>query len=472
MLKLYNTLSRIQETFQPIEAQKVRLYTCGPTVYDFAHIGNLRTYIFEDLLRRVLEFNGFAVTHAMNITDVGHLTSDADEGEDKMDKGAKRENKHPLDIAKFYTEQFIADCKALNILPPTEGYTPATTTIPEQIEIIKILEEKGFIYKDEFAIYFDTSKLTDYGKLAGQKLEDKKTGAREEVVIDIHKRNPQDFVLWFFLAGRYEDHILQWDSPWGKGFPGWHIECSAISRKLLGQPFDIHTGGVDHIGTHHSNEIAQSEAAFNVPLAHYWLHGEHMIVAANRMGKSEGNAFTLNALAEKGYRPLDFRYFCLQANWRTQLNFTWESLDAAHTALSRLYSVILNEMKNLDPSSITTFSPQDDDKKYLQRFLEAINDDLNIPKALALTWELIADKELPGKEKIALLRKFDSVFGLGLTNPPEEKVVHIPDEVQKLITERDEARKQKNFAKSDDLRSQIEAAGFEVLDTPDGTKIK
>lgn len=464
-MKLYNTLSRKVEEFKPIDPNEVRMYTCGPTVYDFAHIGNLRTYIFEDLVRRSLTYLGYTVKHAMNITDVGHLVGDGDEGEDKMDKGAKREGKHPLEIARMYEEQFFKDEAALNILSAHE-VRRATDTITEQIEIIKLLETKGFTYSDEFAIYFDTSKLPDYGKLSGQNLEDKKTGAREEVVVDILKRNPQDFVLWFFTKGKYEHHILRWPSPWGEGFPGWHIECSAISRTLLGQPFDIHCGGVDHIGTHHSNEIAQSEAAFGVPLAHYWMHGEFLLINAGRMGKSEGNAYVLKTIVDKGYRPLDYRYLLLQGHYRSQVNFTWEAMDASHTALTRLYNAVLELQKNAKPDSDSI----DNVEEYHEKFRAALSEDMNIPKALAVVWEVLGSK-LSAQSKLNLLYNFDSVLGLDLEHPPVVEIT-IPEEVKKLAHERDEARANKDFLKSDELRARIEAAGYEILDSKEGTQIK
>ncbi len=464
-MKLYNTLSRKVEEFTPVDANEVRMYTCGPTVYDFAHIGNLRTYIFEDLVRRSLTYLGYTVKHAMNITDVGHLVGDGDEGEDKMDKGAKREGKHPLEIARMYEEQFFKDEAALNILRAHE-VRRATDTIAEQIEIIKLLEEKGYTYSDDFAVYFDTSKLPDYGKLSGQNLDDKKTGAREEVVVDILKRNPQDFVLWFFTKGKYEHHILRWPSPWGEGFPGWHIECSAISRALLGQPFDIHCGGVDHIGTHHSNEIAQSEAAFGVPLANYWMHGEFLLINAGRMGKSEGNAYVLKTIVDKGYRPLDYRYFLLQGHYRSQVNFTWEAMDASHTALTRLYNAVTELQKTAKPDTDTV----DNVEEYHEKFRAALSEDINAPKALAVVWEVLASKLSP-QSKLNLLYNFDTVLGLDLEHPLVAPTT-IPEEIQKLAKQRDEARANKDFAKSDELRAHIEAAGFEVLDTKDGTQIK
>lgn len=457
MFKLYNTLSKRIEDFQSLDGKTVRLYTCGPTVYNYAHIGNLRSYIFADVLRRSLEYSDFSVKHGMNITDVGHLVGDGDVGEDKMEVGAAREGKHPLEVAKFYETKFLADVKELNILSPHQ-LLRATDTIAEQIEIIKRLEEKGFTYKDESAIYFDTSKLPDYGKLSGQKLSEKKVGVREEVVVDSNKRNPQDFVLWFFLTGRYKNHILHWASPWGEGFPGWHIECSAISRKILGQPFDIHTGGVDHIGTHHTNEIAQSEAAFDSPLAKIWMHNEFLLIDGGRMGKSEGNAYNLDLLKEKGFAPLDYRYLVLTAHYRTQLNFTWDSLQGAHTALNKLYDFA----RTAEPSSHRA-------SEYEQRFAAAIANDLDTPKALAVIWEMIGDQKYSAEDKMTSLLKFDKVLGLRLDQPPQ---LIIPDEVKRLVDQREKARQAKDFAESDKLRQQISDLGYEVEDTSSGPKVK
>jgi cysteinyl-tRNA synthetase len=467
MLKLYNTLSRKIEDFRPIKKGWVSLYTCGPTVYNYAHIGNLRTYIFEDLLKRVLEYDGYKVNHAMNITDVGHLVGDGDEGEDKLEVGAKREGKNPLDIAKFYTEKFFADIDALNIIRPNQIIS-ATSTISEQIEMIRILEQKGFTYKGEQAIYFDTSKFPDYGKLSGQKLSEKQT-SRQEVVIDKDKKHPADFALWFFLTGRYQNHILQWDSPWGKGFPGWHIECSAISRKALGQPFDIHCGGVDHIGTHHTNEIAQSEAAFGVPLANVWMHGEFLQINSLRMGKSEGNFITLDTLREKGFSPLDYRYMCLQAHYRTQLNFTWDGLEAAHNAVENFYNRFsefrekISEIKDINQKTVLEFK---------EKFKMQIENDLNIPEALGTAWEVIKDRTLTARDRSVLLDIFDAVFGLGLTDYFVRHESAIPENVLQLKNDREFAKNKKDFQKSDELRKQIEALGYEVMDTPEGQKVK
>ncbi len=456
-IKLYNTLSRAQEEFSSIDPKEVRMYTCGPTVYNYAHIGNLRTYIFEDILKRMFVYAGFKVRHAMNITDVGHLVGDGDEGEDKLEVGAKREGKNPLEIAKFYTEKFFEDCTKLNIIKP-DTVLSATESIPEQIEIIKLLEQRGYAYVGGQSVYFDTAKLPDYGKLSGQKLNEKKVGAREEVVVDSDKKSPQDFALWFFLKGRYKNHILHWPSPWGEGFPGWHIECSAISRRLLGQPFDIHCGGVDHIGTHHTNEIAQSEGAFSEPLCNVWMHGEFLLIDAGRMGKSEGNAYNLATLTEKGFLPPSYRYFCLTAHYRSQLNFTWGALEGAESALKRLYG-LYNELGE-EIGKI--------DSKYRGKFQKHLFDDLDTPRALTVLWGLLKDENVSGADKKATLLDFDKVLGLGFVDLKEEK---IPEEIIALAEERELARKNKDFKKSDELRAKINATGYEIKDTDTEYKI-
>lgn len=486
-IKLFNTLTRQKEIFTPLKKGRVDFYACGPTVYNFAHIGNLRTYLFEDILRRVLEYNGYKVRHAMNITDVGHLTGDGDEGEDKLEVGAKREGKKPLEIAKFYTDKFFEDASKLNILRPTKVLA-ATKAIKEQINIIEILLEKGYAYKTTSAIYFDVAKFPDYGKLSGQKLEDKTTQAREEVRADAEKKNPQDFALWFFLEGRYKNHILHWPSPWAppgsrgkaEGFPGWHIECSAISRKLLGQPFDIHCGGVDHIGTHHANEIAQSEAAFNTPLARCWMHGEFVLVENEKMAKSLGNFITISKIAEK-FNPLSFRYLTLTAHYRSQLNLTWESLEAAQTALNNLYQQTRELTENASPlwplAKIAGNLGLADKKtsaelklanQYQEKFREFINDDLNTPEALALVWQILADRTLKNAAKKELLLKFDKVFGLSLA---KIKPARVPESVKELVARRETARQNKNWVGADELRAQIAKDGWLVEDTPQGPKL-
>ncbi|KKU04579.1 MAG: Cysteine-tRNA ligase, partial [Parcubacteria group bacterium GW2011_GWA2_45_30] len=333
---MVNTLTRKKEIFRPIHKNWVGLYTCGPTVYNYAHIGNLRTYIFEDVLRRTLEYAGYKIKHVMNITDVGHLTSDADEGEDKLEKEARQEKKSVWDIAEFYTGAFLNDISRLNI-KRAGVLAPATKNIKQQITLIKKLFQKGFAYETTQAVYFDVSKFKTYTKLSRQRIDEKITAARAEVIQDPKKKNPPDFALWFKRIGKFKNHALHWSSPWGDGFPGWHIECSAISTKYLGQPFDIHTGGVDHISVHHTNEIAQSEGAFGKPLVKYWMHGEFLLLDQARMGKSVGNFITLNTLVEKGFNPFAFRYLALGAHYRSKLNFTWESLEAAKCSLERLY---------------------------------------------------------------------------------------------------------------------------------------
>jgi len=457
-LKIYNTLTNSKEEFKPIKDNIVGLYTCGPTVYNYAHIGNLRTYIFEDILRRVLEYNGYRINHAMNITDVGHLVGDGDGGEDKLEIGAKRENKSPLEIAKFYEEKFFQDLKDLNILSPF-SVAKATDTIKEQIEIIKILMDKGIAYQTSLAIYFDVTKFPEYGRLAGQKLSEKTTQAREEVYVDKGKKNRQDFALWFFLAGRYKNHILRWPSPWGEGFPGWHIECSAISRKLLGQPFDIHCGGVDHIGTHHTNEIAQSEAAFNVPLANYWLHGEFLVIDKKKMAKSEGTFVTLDNLKNKGFKPPQYRFLVLNTHYRRPLNFSWKAMETAKNGLEHLY----NQVKKIGRIKGKINSG------YKKKFLEKINDDLNIPQALAVVQDLLKSK-LSNKDKLATILDFDKVLGLKLAEAIKEK--EIPKEILELAEERLKMRQEKKWQEADKLRQKIKILGFEIEDTDEGYKIK
>ncbi len=458
MFKLHNSLTRKTEEFKPIKDGEVGLYTCGPTVYNFAHIGNLRTYIFNDILRRALSYASFKVKHIMNVTDVGHLSGDQDFGDDKMEKEGG-DVAEIMALAKKYTDAFIADTKALNILQP-DVLAPATEHIGEQIEIIKTLLEKGFAYETELAIYFDVGKASDYPKLSHQKLEDMKVGARSDVVVDANKKHPADFALWFKLIGKYKNHLLRWESPWGMGFPGWHIECSAMSRKYLGQPFDIHTGGVDHLFPHHPNEIAQSEAAFGVPLANYWLHAEHLLLSeGKRMGKSEGNLITLQILVERGFNPLAFRYLTLTSHYRSKLNFTWDSLQAAQNALNNLYQ----EISTYEPPKVGC-------AEYEQEFLEAVSDDLNIPAALAIVWDLIKS-EYPGSAKLQSLIKFDQVLGLKIKEVWEAAKV-VPETVRELINQREEARKAKDFVRSDELRRAIESNGYILEDTVDGFKIK
>ncbi|MBI4708887.1 MAG: cysteine--tRNA ligase [Candidatus Portnoybacteria bacterium] len=475
MIKLYNTLTRKKETIKPLNDNLIGLYCCGPTVYWYAHLGNLRAYIFEDVLRRVLEYNGFSVKHVMNYTDVGHLTSDEDSGEDKMEKGAKREGKTAWEIAEFYIKAFENDARALNILEPT--FKPrATENIEEQITLIKTLEEKGFTYKIADGIYFNTSKLKDYGKLARLDIEKLKAGARIEMVEG--KKNPTDFALWKFSPANSKRQ-MEWESPWGLGFPGWHIECSAMSQKYLGEQFDIHCGGIDHIPTHHTNEIAQSEAAFGKIPARFWLHSEFLLIDGGKMAKSDENFLTVKTLIDKRFNPLAYRYLTLTAHYRSKLNFTWESLAAAQSALDSLYNFYLRLNENPPQTSLKggIDSPplggvRGDLKNKLneikKQFLAALNDDLNTPEALAIVWKLIKDADISDADKKSALLDFDKVLGLGL-----EKIrkIEIPEEIKQLAKEREEARKNKDWAKADQLRKKIQESGWDIEDTPDGPKI-
>jgi cysteinyl-tRNA synthetase len=457
MIKFFNTLSRKIEIFKPKKEGQALIYTCGPTCYWFAHIGNLRTYIFEDVLKRVLIYNGYKVKHVMNITDVGHLVSDQDVGEDKILLAAKREKKSAKEIARFYERAFKRDLKRLNILEP-DVWIRATETIKDQIEFIKILEKKGFTYLTEDGVYFDTSKLKKYGRLWPKEMEIL-PGARVEMVPG--KKNPTDFALWKFAKGRKE---MVWDSPWGKGFPGWHTECVVMSVKELGIPFDIHCGGVDHILIHHTNEIAQAEAAFSKILANYWLHGEFLLVDGKKMAKSLGNIFTLDNLIQKGFNPLSFRYFCLQAHYRSKLNFTFNALKASENALKNLYSLVSflasKKGKKVNLKKI---------KKEKEKFLEIVNKDLNTPKALALMWEVLSNKSLNESEKYLLLIDFDRVFGLNLEKVPALK---IPKKIEKMIFEREKLRKEKKWEEADKIREKIKEAGFIIEDTESGPKIR
>jgi cysteinyl-tRNA synthetase len=457
MLKLYNTLTRKKEIFKPLKDKKVGLYTCGPTCYWFAHIGNLRTYIFEDILKRVLIYNGYKVKHVMNITDVGHLVSDQDVGEDKILIAAKREKKSAKEIARFYERVFKRDLKRLNILEPNV-YIRATETIKDQIELIKILEKKGFTYIIEDGVYFDTSKLKKYGRLWPKKMEIL-PGARVEIVSG--KKNPTDFALWKFAKGRKE---MVWNSPWGKGFPGWHTECVVMSKKILGIPFDIHCGGIDHILIHHTNEIAQAEAAFSKILARYWLHGEFLMVEGKKMAKSFGNIYTLDDLIKRGFDPLAFRYFCLGAHYRSKLNFTFDALRSAQNALENLYQKV-REIKSAGNEQRTKSNKE----RYQRKFLDFINDDLNIPKALALMWNLIGDQKISNQEKYEILLDFDKIFGLNLEKIKRPRV---PKEIKELVKIRENYRKRGEFKKADEIREKIKEMGYWIEDTKEGSKIK
>jgi cysteinyl-tRNA synthetase len=454
-LRLYDTYTRSVREFQPLHPPEVGLYTCGPTVYDYAHIGNLRTYLFEDVLRRVLEFNGYQVKHVMNITDVGHLTSDADTGEDKMEKGSRRTGKSAWEIAEFYTAEFKRDLQRLNIEDPTI-WPKATEHIQEQIEFIRCIEAKGFTYRTSDGIYFDTSRLPDYGHLARLDIEGLQAGARIEIG---EKRHPTDFALWKF-SPKDQKRQMEWDSPWGVGFPGWHIECSAMSAKYLGTFFDIHCGGEDHIAVHHTNEIAQTEACYGTRLANFWMHGYFLQMEEGaRMSKSGGSFIRLQTLIDEGYDPLAYRLFCMNALYRAKLTFTWEGLDAAARSLERLRA-----------AAYEWGAPGAVSEEYLEKFTEQINDDLNMPRALAVTWDLVRS-ELPASSKKATLLEFDRILGLGLADwqPLEEA---IPAEINELVSRRQQMRAERRWQEADALRAQIAAAGYEVEDTPQGPRVK
>ncbi len=461
-LVLYNTLTRKKEVFTPLKDKQIGLYTCGPTVYAYAHIGNLRTYIFEDILKRVLLWNGYKVKHVMNITDVGHLTSDADTGEDKMEVGAARERKTAWEIAAFYTKAFKTDLKALHVLEP-DVWCKATDHIKEQIALVQQLEKKGFTYRTEDGIYFDTSKLKDYGKLAKLDLEGLKAGARVDAR---EKRNVTDFALWKFSPSG-QKRQMKWRSPWSeRGFPGWHLECSAMAMKYLGETFDIHCGGIDHIPVHHTNEIAQSESATGKSFVCYWLHGAFLALEKEKMAKSGGNFVTLQTAVEKGYDPLDYRYFCFTAHYRSQLTFSWEALTSARAALHTLkerYLEFRDDTRNVSENDHYA-------TLYLKKFEEAIYDDLDMPKALALLWGVVKHKEMNNAEKRRLLEVFDMVFGFGLTGLKKEKL-NIPKSVALLAKEREEARKKKDWERADKLRKKIEEHGYAIQDLPEGYRL-
>ena len=454
-LRLYDNYTRSLRDFEPVNDRRVGMYTCGPTVYDYQHIGNFRTFLFEDVLRRVLEWNGYSVTHVMNITDVGHLVSDADEGEDKMEKGARRTGKSAWEIARLYTEAFLEDMRALNIEPPTQ-LPRATDHIREQIEFISDLEKNGYTYGTSDGIYFDTSKQPDYGYLARLDKAGLEAGKRVELG---EKRHPTDFALWK-LSPPGEKRQMEWESPWGKGFPGWHIECSAMAQKYLGDYFDIHCGGEDHIPVHHTNEIAQTEARVGTRLANFWMHGYFLLENDAKMAKSAGEFLRLALLVERGYDPLAYRYLCLTAHYRSQLNFTWEALDGAATALDRMRRGF-----HALPAGGTG------DAAYLERFTAEINDDLNIPRGLALAWELLRGDVVDARAARATLAAFDRVFGLGLAGwQPKQEA--IPETVQALAAARAAAREAKNWAEADRLRAELNAAGWEVEDKPDGYALR
>jgi cysteinyl-tRNA synthetase len=458
---LYNTLSRQKEEFKPIKKGRVLFYQCGPTVYWTQHIGNLRAAVMSDIIRRTFLYDDYKVKFVRNYTDVGHLVSDGDSGEDKMEKGVKREGLSPIQIADKYIKLFESDNKDLNTLEP-DSKPKATEYIKEIQILVQTLLDKGFAYSTPLAIYFDISKVKDYTKLSKQNLEENKEGLGNAEIDDTQKKNPADFAIWFFRAGTHQNAIQFWPSPFnsplvenGNGFPGWHIECSAMSKKLLGETLDIHMGGIEHIPVHHTNEIAQSESATGKTLAHYWLHNEHLMVNGGKMSKSEGTAFSLAEVKEKGFNPLALRYFFLQAHYRSKQNFTWEALQAAATGYDRL-------LKNVALLGTKIGKINSDFKKI---FTEKINDDFGAPQALAILQEVVKSN-LKDEDKLATILEFDKVLGLNLGKIPEDRprTLEIPAEVQKIMDEREIARKNKDWAKADELRAKIIELGFEVKD--------
>lgn len=462
-LKLYNTLTRKKEEFKPLEGNEVRMYSCGPTVYSFAHIGNFRAYVFMDTLRRVLKANEYTLKHVMNITDVGHLESDADEGEDKMEKAAKKENKDPYEIATFYTDIFFRDMGRLNIEKP-EIIAKATEHIDDMLEFVKTLVEKGYAYETSKAIYFDISKLDRYPVLSNRNIDDQIAGARVDV--DQEKRSPYDFAVWIKAP---EAHIMKWESPWGLSYPGWHLECSAMGRKYLGDEFDIHTGGVDHIPTHHENEIAQSKGCNGKIPAKKWMHVEFLQVDGGKMSKSLGNTYTLDQLQEKGIEPLSYKLFCYTAHYRTKLNFTFDSALSSQKALNRLREGFVAH------TEATNIVEQDVVNEYKQRFMDAVNDDLNMPLAMGVVWEVVRNS-VKSKQFAEILVEFDRVLGLDIENSKkyldEQDSIELPEEIVSLVEQRRVARENKNWAESDRIRDLLKDNGYVVKDTKDGMIIE
>ena len=454
----YNTLTRQKEEFKPIDKNEVRIYSCGPTVYKDATIGNMRTNIFQDVLRRVLRYNGYKIKHAMNITDVGHLVSDGDEGEDKMLKSAREEHKSPAEIAEFYTKLFFEDLEKLNIETP-EIVCKATEHIELMLNYVRKLIENGYAYETSTAVYFDISKLDKYPVLSNLDVKKQQAGARVEV--DPEKRNPYDFALWIKAP---KNHLMKWDSEFGPSYPGWHIECSAMGQHYLGEIFDIHTGGIDLIPTHHENEIAQSKGRCGKVPANYWLHGEYLLIDGGKMSKSLGNVYLIKDIEEKGYNPLVYKLFTYSGHYRNKINFTWEAMEANAKSLERLkkgYIAHKNGTDEVDPDIIVQFE---------ERFHKAINDDLNMPLAMGVVWEVVRYEKK--SEKLAeLLLKFDSVLGLKIEEEVTQNQIDIPEEILELVRQREVARDNKDWNKSDELRDIINEKGYNVIDTKEGTKV-
>lgn len=464
-MQIYNTLTRSLEEFTPIEQNKVRFYQCGPTVYWVQHIGNMRAMVLSDLMRRSLTYLGYEVNFVRNYTDVGHLTSDADTGEDKMEKGSKREGLTPNEIADKYIAIFKKDIALLNIISPS--HTPrATEYIKEIIEMVQTIIDKGSAYVTQHAVYFNVSTFPKYNTLNHQKIDQNEKGLGKGTAEDPEKKHFSDFALWIFKKGSHANALQTWSSPWGVGFPGWHIECSVMAKKLLGETLDIHMGGVEHISIHHTNEIAQSETANGVPFVHYWIHNEHLNVNAGKMAKSEGTSFSLQQVIEKGFSPLDLRYFFLNAHYRSKQNFTWEALTAAQTArnhLTKLVEVLKNDSEQLK-------SPTHNSKKLLLQFNDFISSDFQIPSALALAWDVVKSPDpLIRTEKRALIREFDHVLGLDLSVKKDK--ADVPQPVIDLAEKRNKAKQQKEFVVADELRKKIEEMGYTIEDMKNGYQL-
>lgn len=461
-MKIYNTLTRKVEEFKPLKKGKVKMYNCGPTVYWHMHVGNLRAYSFVDLLRKTLEYLGYDVDQVMNLTDVGHLSED-DEEVEKMEVAAKREKKTVWEIADFYIDSVNSDFKKMNYHIP-DHLVRATDVIKETIEIVKKIEENGFTYETKEALYYDVTKMPEYTKLqGGQKLEDKKVGVREEVNVDLDKKHPADFVLWLKAVGKYKDHVMKWDSPWGSGFPGWHIECSTIGMKHLGERIDIHTGGEDHIPIHHPNERAQNYGVTGKKVVNYWVHNSFILIDSGKMSKSLGNVYTLEDVEKRGFDPMDLKYFYLTANYRTKQNFTWDNLKSAQITRKSLVSRV-NRLKDLSLGKKGRI-----DKEYKKRFSKALEDNLNSPLALSVVWEMMKDEEMKYEDKLATVLDFDKVMALKLSDSEVEIDEKTKKEVEKLVKERDKARGKKEWKRADTIRDQLANMGVEIEDTPEGT---
>lgn len=466
MIKIYNTLGREKQDFKPISDNKVLMYQCGPTVYWTQHIGNMRAMVLADLIKRSFEYMGFEVVFARNYTDVGHLSSDDDFGEDKMEKGAKRENLSPHEIAEKYIKIFEKDVSLLNTEEPS--FKPlATDYINEMIEMVQVLLEKGFAYTTDLAVYFDISKVSDYTKLSGQNLDENISGAGRAEVEDPGKKHPYDFSIWFFRAGKHKNALQYWPSPFksalvenGEGFPGWHMECSAMAKKLLGDTLDIHMGGIEHVPVHHTNEIAQSESANGVALANFWLHNEHLTVDNGKMSKSIGTAFSIAEITEKSFSALDLRFFFLQAHYRSKQNFTWDALKASKSGYDNLKAKISELGSQKGEVSL----------KFKEEFINRISDDFNIPNALGLVFEVLKS-ELSDADKLASVLNFDKVFGLKLEEAMFEEI-QLTDSQKEKIELRSKFRSERNFSESDRLRNELLAEGIEIEDSPSGIKIR